>query len=83
MAWRITKNLIDGPHLPLTRSRRDFREGEERFRFRLLDDDGEVYFEGESSDCTSHRAFAPLDSLGLGYGCTEIQYLTNGHWETL
>lgn len=39
-------------------------------RFRLLDDDGEVYAYGKASKET----FAPLDAYMYEYGCTEIQY---------
>jgi len=50
-------------------------------KFRLLDDDGEVYYKGRSSDNSS---FAPLDDYGMpNAGCTEIQYLNHGKWETL
>jgi hypothetical protein len=42
-----------------------------KHRFRLLDDDGEIYFYGLSD---SDSSFAPLNwSSGL-WGCTEIQY---------
>ena len=55
-----------------------------KHRFRLLDDDGEVYYEGLSDDRDSQRAFDPLDDFGLGYaGCTEIQYLEMGVWHPL
>jgi hypothetical protein len=42
-----------------------------KYEFRLLDGDGELYFEGLSqhNDC-----FEPLDTLTDDYGCTEIQY---------
>lgn len=52
-----------------------------KYAFRLLDDDGEVYFHGRSSNNSS---FAPLDQFGMpGYGCTEIQYYEDGKWQTL
>lgn len=35
-------------------------------RFRLLDGDGEVYYEGLSDDRDSENAFAPLDDFGEG-----------------
>jgi hypothetical protein len=81
--WKVTKNKIDEDEekCPLYRSC-DFDEAKfkqsEHVKFRLLDDDGEVYFWGfmEHSDLhgTEDRAFAPLDDLGRGYGCTELQY---------
>ncbi len=49
-------------------------------KFRLLDDDGIVYFTGRSEDSSS---FGPLDSYGVGFGCTSIEYLENGKWEVL
>ena len=52
-------------------------------RFRMLDDDGEVYYEGKSTVADS---FAPLDDFGMpDSGCTEIQYYNNGlkQWERL
>lgn len=55
------------------------------FKFRLLDDDGEVYFYGYSSSCDDEKAFAPLDYYGASYGCVEIQYKNpkTGEYETL
>ena len=52
------------------------------FKFRLLDDDGIVYFYGR---CTSDSSFAPLDNYGSAYGCTDIQYknLATGVYESL
>lgn len=54
-------------------------------KFRLLDDDGEIYFEGLCGDLNTDadNAFDPLDCLGVDYGCTTLQYLENGEWETL
>lgn len=53
-------------------------------RFRMLDDDGEVYYEGRSDDDSS---FAPLDHFGgPNAGATSIQYFENGKgggWKTL
>jgi hypothetical protein len=83
--WTITKDLTDGKKLG-TRSC-DFDEAKTvllRHRFRLLDDDGEVYYEGLSDDCNSQQAFAPLDDFGRGYaGCTEVQYFQSGRWDPL
>lgn len=52
------------------------------FTFRLLDDDGEIYAYGKSTDDSS---FAPLDRYMYDYGCTEIQYRNpaTGRYETL
>ena len=51
--------------------------------FRLLDDDGIIYAEGISSTNDDQKAFRPLDRYQNDYGCTEIQYLNDGEWETL
>ena len=55
------------------------------YDFRLLDDDGEVYAYGKSTDNSSEAAFAPLDRYMYEYGCTEIQYKNpaTGEYETL
>lgn len=42
-----------------------------KHKFRLLDDDGEIYFYGYS-DCDS--SFAPLDWSMPLWGCVDIQY---------
>jgi hypothetical protein len=53
-------------------------------RFRMLDDDGEIYYEGVSDDCDSERAFEPLDDFGEGYaGCTQIHYFDGQSWKQL
>lgn len=53
-------------------------------KFRLLDDDGEVYAHGLASDEDTEMAFEPLDlAMGL-WGCTEIQFKNkDGEWKTL
>lgn len=59
-----------------------YGEVPELFDFRLLDDDGEIYAYGKSTDDSS---FAPLDRYMYDYGCTEIQYKNKitGKYETL
>ena len=55
-------------------------------RFRMLDDDGEVYYEGRSDSRDDENAFGPLDNFGMpNAGCTSIEYLdpATGRWETL
>lgn len=53
--------------------------------FKLYDDDGELYYEGASRDLgeEEERAFAPLDWAMRNAGCTRLDYLKNGKWETL
>ena len=58
------------------------------YEFRLLDDDGEVYFSGRCGDIAAafeDAAFAPLDWAEPNFGCTELQYRAVGatEWETL
>jgi len=81
--WTITNDHIDGGKKVGTSSS-DFDEIESRLlkhRFRLLDDDGEIYYEGLSDDGDSQSAFAPLDDFGKGYaGCTESQYFNGQSW---
>jgi len=84
--WTITRDLLDGGKKVGTSSCNfnEAKTAEIKHRFRLLDDDGEIYYEGLSDDCDSQRAFAPLDDFGRGYaGCTEIHYLVNGTWRQL
>ncbi|MDD2966517.1 MAG: hypothetical protein PHN64_03345 [Desulfovibrionaceae bacterium] len=55
------------------------------FTFRLLDDDGVIYFEGCSTSCDDNKAFAPLDDTMYSDGCTSIQYYDTetNTWKTL
>jgi Ca2+-binding EF-hand superfamily protein len=84
--WTITNDLIDAGE-KVGMSSCNFNEAEIakiKHRFRLLDGDGEIYYEGLSDNCESQRAFAPLDDFARGYaGCTEIHYLVNGAWRQL
>ena len=84
--WTITNDLIDAGEKVGTSSC-NFNETkitEIKHRFRLLDGDVEIYYEGLSDNRESQGAFAPLDDFGSGYaGCTEIQYLVNGAWRQL
>lgn len=56
--------------------------------FKLRDDDGEIYFYGEMLDYKDHPTgewdFAPLDSFGNAYGCTDLEYKDKyGKWKPL
>lgn len=105
-AWVITKDLLDkddatndvgryGRHDAPQELRDRIAKGEGR-RFRLVDDDGEVYCEGRmlyaNEDDTENGPgsdwdFAPQNDYGEGgLGTTEIQYWKpgkGGGWETL
>jgi len=87
--WKITKDLIFeedswfweksevGKHTT------DFDPEKAIFEFRLLDDDGNVYYHGLSDSCDDDNAFEPLDYYMAHSGCTEIQYKVDEKWETL
>lgn len=58
--------------------------------FRILDDDGELYYQGrylgltEEYSADSEWGFKPLVDFGEGAGATEIQYKNSkGSWEAL
>lgn len=101
-AWIITKDKIaetdepEGTNLnakgltgPRIASENDVKrlQAGEGTRFRMLDDDGEIYYYGrwlEEDDCTEAYTegfysedpeFSPLDNFGRpNAGCTELQY---------
>jgi hypothetical protein len=58
-------------------------------RFRILDDDGEIYYEGRSNSDDDENALAPLDDFATpNAGATAIKYWTtspNGRtqWRSL
>ena len=71
MAWKITKTFLEGESRAKSRGF-ETHAAKATHRFRLYDDDNELYFEGVS---TSDSSFAPLDSYGMpGFGCTSIRY---------
>lgn len=70
----ITKNCACISDSGKDEYRNKGRSHEGMFKFRLLDDDGEVYFYGYSSSCDDEDAFEPLDCYGEAYGCTAIEY---------
>ena len=89
MAWHITKDWADdgdaiGQWNARLRPENDNIEYCKKLcteKFRMYDDDGELYYEGYSNDSSS---FQPLDDFGMpNAGCTEIKYYENGKWETL
>lgn len=51
-----------------------------KFKFRLLDNDRNIYFEGIAS---RNDSFEPLDFLGNEFGCTDLQYFENGKFVSL
>ena len=74
--WTIIKSNVGGHcrALPLPK---------QTLRFRLLDDDQEIYFEGVMLQTDTEQLFEPLDEFGVDYGCVEIQILDKGLWEVV
>lgn len=60
------------------------KNGQNQQEFRMLDDDGELYYEGLIVG--DYDGFEPLDDFGApNAGCTTIQYKNevSGKWEDL
>ena len=84
--WKITKDFANsGKKIGTSSCNYDeTKDALLKYRFRMLDDDGEIHYEGLSDDCDSQRAFAPLDDFGMGYsGCTEIHYFDGQSWKQI
>lgn len=95
-AWVITYDHLEstheriiGPHNS-TEAQREIlahprTNADKLARFRIYDDDGELYFSGYFlGDSESEDAFGPLDDYGMpDSGATEIRYLRGEVWETL
>ncbi len=88
--WVITHDSIDGgasAGILGPRGVRFTREEMERRGepFRMLDDDGVLYYEGFYLGPDDETAFKPLDDYGLpNAGCTTIQYRgEDGAWAAL
>lgn len=95
-AWKVTYDHLDkkrvavyGPH-DITGSQRaelDAMHGDTDGKFRMFDDDGELYYTGYLvGDVESDDAFGPLDDYGTpNAGATEIRYFRpeRGVWEQL
>jgi hypothetical protein len=81
MPWKITKNHV-GTRLAESFTWDDAEHLEKAVnRFRMYDDDGELYYEGIA---TFDSSFQPLDDYGMpNAGCTEIRYYERGAWRTL
>ena len=89
-AWIIDKDHIDhtdggvyGPHYISQEQLDALRSGDGR-KFRMLDDDGELYYEGRIVTARDDDdLFGPLYDFGApNAGCTEILYYQNG-WKQL
>lgn len=83
-----------GPAMATDRDEARLRNGE-GVKFRMLDDDGNVYYHGrrlEDAECEEQYAdllgepeFSPLDCFGRpNAGCTDIQEKDeNGKWQSI
>jgi len=53
-------------------------------KFRLYDDDDNLYYEGFIYGDDKIHGFEPLDDFGMpNDGCTTIKYLVDGNWKIL
>jgi hypothetical protein len=95
-AWRITRDHLEsetvsihGPHnatdAQLAILAHPIKNADQLTRFRIYDDDDELYFSGVFlGDSESEEAFGPLDDFGApDSGATRIDYLRGEVWETL
>lgn len=102
MGFIITKDVLEkvnyalddpkaviGPRSVTTETEAKLRNGEGQ-RFRLLDDDGILYYEGlfiddsEAEGWEDDAEFQPLDAYGRpNAGAVTIKYLENGQWVAL
>lgn len=97
-AWRINYDHLEGEHVDINGPHNATATQlgilahprlndhlDNLTRFRIYDDDGELYFSGYFlGDSESEEAFGPLDDFGApDSGATEIRYLRGDEWETL
>ena len=95
--WIITKDNVTngieglktrvgmlGPR-DLSEEMSDRLKNGEGAKFRMKDDDGNIYYYGRLvGDEDSEDGFGPLDDLGRpDAGATSIEYYKNGKWEVL
>lgn len=80
-AYTITADPIDNDMVPRRVLVKPLPK--QTLKFRIKDDDGEVYFEGVMRQTDTEDLFYPLDRLGSGYGCTSIEILEKGRWEAV
>jgi len=95
--WRITEDEICGGDDTGVKGPRGYDEIKKRLdalpedkketiRFRMLDDDGEIYYLGTmtTDDPGGECLLAPLDDFGMpNAGCTSIQIHKSGKWVTV
>ena len=81
MAWCVVKDnlenkdvLVVGPSSTPLQAHEIIHTGT---KFRMYDDDNELYYEGYSTE----EDFSPLDDYGMpNAGCTSIEYLIHEKW---
>ena len=86
--WRDNAGICLPPARPV--QSRDFDDEKAKtakwFRFRLYDADGELYYEGRSTDNKTEAAFDPLEDYGKpNAGAIDIRYFNpdTHEWEAL
>ena len=92
-AWAVTYDHLEGKESKVsgprgvTLSHSEIVNHPDAQKFRMLDDDGNVYYTGFCIVGGEYESdFAPLDDYGApNAGCTGIQYQDgpNGSWEYL
>lgn len=84
MPWKITKNNVD-PSGAGIQSHPNVDEKLCTRKFRLYDDDDNLYFEGAMYERTydSEHVVAPLDWAMAYAGCTYMKILEEGKWNIL
>lgn len=87
MAFKITKDLVEnGKHEGRIRhlAGEIFTEADLTIKFKLYDDDGELYYKGVTTDGPEEIIFAPLDWAAWNAGCTYMKVKNDkGKWEVL
>ncbi|MCA1800347.1 MAG: hypothetical protein LC650_03550 [Actinobacteria bacterium] len=86
--WRVTRDYLDPKGTEHSRHGKEYRDYQGgKHKYRLLDDDGTVYYAIEADtppeSNSSARLFAPLDWAMAYAGCSELQYRTTEGWRTL
>lgn len=76
--WAITRNVLEEEDVIIKSSNFPNEEiSDLPHKFKLYDDDDELYFEGSSDDQDSEEAFGPLDWAMDDSGCAYIKYQNN------
>ncbi len=82
--WIITKDHISDNHDDVGVGNKDVLANPNKQAFRMYDDDNELYYEGFLVSGGGEDLFNPLDDFGMpNAGCTRIDILENGRWETV